>query len=203
MIIVCGTGNRDKIKEIERTLNGLLHDLTLLTVTDFDPGFDPVEDSDTLSENALIKARAAAATSSHWAIADDTGLFIDALGGAPGVHTARYAGPDATYATNRAKALLALKGIPADRRTAQFRTVIALVGDGVEEVFEGRVDGRIADRETGELGFGYDSIFFCDALGKTFAEADLDEKNAISHRGRALKALAVGLSRRLLWGDGR
>jgi len=193
MIIVCGTGNKDKIKEIKRTLLPLLPTVELSPVTDFAPDFDPVEDAETLAGNALIKARVAAKVSSHWAIADDTGLFIDALGGAPGVRSARYSGPTATYAANRAKALDAMRAVPAPDRTAQFRTVIALVCDRGEFLYEGAVKGRILDRETGDNGFGYDSLFYCDELGKTFGEAGDDEKNAVSHRGRALAALANGL----------
>jgi XTP/dITP diphosphohydrolase len=153
---------------------------------------DVVEDGETLEDNARLKAVAVCEAAGVGAVADDTGLEVDALGGAPGVHTARFAGEDATYADNVAKMLNDLTGVPEDERSARFRTV-ALVRfpDGSEVVAEGVVDGRIATEARGERGFGYDPLFVPDdGDGRTFAQMSADEKHAISHRGRAFRALA-------------
>jgi XTP/dITP diphosphohydrolase len=130
------------------------------------------------------------------AVADDTGLEVDALDGRPGVWAARYAGPGATYADNVAKLLAELEGVPSERRRARFRTVaLALFPDGREIVAEGMVDGAIAGAPRGDGGFGYDPVFVPDGRdGRTFAEMTTAEKAAVSHRGRALRALAARLS---------
>ena len=152
------------------------------------------------SRNARLKARALCAATGTAAVADDTGLFVDALDGAPGVYSARYAGEDATYADNCRKLLDALHGVAADRRTARFATV-ALVAwpDGSETWAEGSVEGVITVAARGTQGFGYDPLFAPvetgGAAGPTFAEMDVDAKHAISHRGRALRGLADALSR--------
>jgi XTP/dITP diphosphohydrolase len=155
---------------------------------------DVVEDGDTLLDNARLKARALAASTGEPAVADDTGLEVDALGGDPGVRSARYAGEHASYADNVAKLLDALAG-RGDRR-ARFRTV-ALVAfpDGREVVADGVVEGRIAGAPRGDGGFGYDPVFVPDdGDGRTFAEMDAAEKHALSHRGRAFRALAARLA---------
>ena len=158
---------------------------------------DVVEDADTLEGNARLKAVAVCQAAGEGAVADDTGLEVDALGGAPGVYTARFAGEHATYADNVAKMLADLDGVPEGERGARFRTV-ALVRfpDGSEVVAEGVVDGTISTAARGDRGFGYDPVFVpTDGDGRTFAEMGADEKHAVSHRGRAFRALAEQLSR--------
>ena len=170
---------------------------------------DVAEDGETLAENALIKARFVCAAAGESAIADDTGLEVDALGGAPGVYSARYAGPEADAAANLAKLMEALADVPPPQRTARFRTVIAVVHPGkaprpgesehpaVEQpdvLAEGVVEGAIAMKPRGDGGFGYDPVFVPDeAAPLTFAEMSAEAKNRISHRGRALRALAARL----------
>jgi len=183
--LVVATKNPDKVREVRAVLTAVAPEVELVVGGEW---ADVAETGATLEENALIKARAAAAATGMPAVADDTGLEVDALGGAPGVHTARYAGPDGDYAANRAALLEALRGT-ADRR-ARFRTVVALVVPGEAEVLaEGVLEGRITTTERGSGGFGYDSIF--DVAGRTLAEMSEGEKNRISHRARALQALAV------------
>jgi XTP/dITP diphosphohydrolase len=189
--LVCASANPDKVAEIAEILR---------SVVDLVPrpaGVpDVVEDAPTLEGNARLKAAAIAAATGDPAVADDTGLEVDALGGRPGVRTARYAGEDATYAANRAKLLDALAG-KTDRR-ARFRTVAMVVWpDGRELAAEGVCEGTIAPEERGERGFGYDSVFVPDdGDGRTFAEMDADEKHAMSHRGRAFRALLAALAAR-------
>jgi XTP/dITP diphosphohydrolase len=156
---------------------------------------DIPETGATLEENAYLKATAVFAATHHTCLADDTGLEVDALGGAPGVITARYAGENATYAENRAKMLAALKNVPLENRTARFRTVICY-HDALRVWFcEGVCEGRISTEERGDGGFGYDSIFIPDSFITTFAELSAAEKNRISHRGRALEQVAEVLQR--------
>jgi XTP/dITP diphosphohydrolase len=157
---------------------------------------DVVEDADTLEGNARLKATAVAVAAGRPAIADDTGLEVAALDGAPGVYAARYAGGDATYAENRAKLLDALDG--ASDRRARFRTVAMVVWpDGVEIAAEGVCDGTIAQGERGERGFGYDPLFVpAEGDGRTFAEMTDEEKHDLSHRGRALRNLLTKLGAR-------
>ena len=156
---------------------------------------DVAEDGETLAENALIKARFVFAAAGEPSIADDTGLEVDALGGAPGVYSARYAGPAADPAANLAKLMAALHGVPEMQRTARFRTVVAVVlSDGREMLADGVVEGTIAMSPRGSHGFGYDPVFVPDeAATLTFAEMTAEAKNRISHRGRALRALAAKL----------
>jgi XTP/dITP diphosphohydrolase len=156
---------------------------------------DVVEDADTLEGNARLKAVALCAATGEAAVADDTGLEVDALGGAPGVRSARFAGPDAVDADNVALLLARLEGVPTPERTARFRTV-ALVRwpDGREVAATGTVGGRIAEVAVGENGFGYDPVFVPDvveAAGRTYAQLPPAAKDAISHRGRAFRALAA------------
>jgi XTP/dITP diphosphohydrolase len=156
---------------------------------------DVVEDADTLEGNARLKAVAVADATGALAVADDTGLEVDALDGRPGVYAARYAGPGATYADNVAKLLEELAGVPAPARTARFRTVaVARFPDGREIVAEGSVVGTIAEAPAGGQGFGYDPVFVpAGGDGRTFAQMTREEKAAVSHRGRALRALAAEL----------
>jgi XTP/dITP diphosphohydrolase len=193
--LVLASANPDKVKEIVAVLSAALP-VELLPRPDGVP--DVVEDADTLVGNARLKARALVAATGMAAVADDTGLEVDALGGAPGVYSARYAGADATYADNVAKllrALAAVEGGGVDRR-ARFRTV-ALVAfpDGTEVWAEGVLPGTIATAARGANGFGYDPVFVPEGGdGRTFAEMQPTEKDAVSHRGRAFRALGAALA---------
>ncbi|MBM3694377.1 MAG: RdgB/HAM1 family non-canonical purine NTP pyrophosphatase [Actinobacteria bacterium] len=181
--LVLATKNRDKVREARAVLAEVAPGVELVEGFDWP---DVEETGATLEENALLKARAVAAATGLAAVADDTGLEVAALGGAPGVHAARYAGPEAGYAANRRALLEALEG--ATDRRARFRTVVALVVPGGEEVLaEGALDGFITREERGGGGFGYDPIFAVE--GRTLSEMGEDEKNRISHRARALTAL--------------
>jgi len=185
--VVCASANPDKVAEIQDLLQGVVELLPRPASVG-----DIVEDADTLLGNARLKAHAICAATGLPAVADDTGLEVDALQGAPGVHTARFAGEHATYADNRAKLLESLRGVDSNDRTARFRTV-ALVAypDGTEQWAEGVCEGLIADSERGERGFGYDPVFVPrDGDGRTFAEMSVDVKHALGHRGRAFRALA-------------
>ncbi len=191
--LVCASANPDKVAEIAAILDG---DVELLPRPADVP--DVVEDEPTLIGNARLKAAAICRATGLPAVADDTGLFVDALGGAPGVFTARFAGEGASYADNRAKLLAALAGRVAAERSARFVTVAMVVWpDGEELAVEGVCEGFIADAERGTRGFGYDPVFVpADAGGRTFSEMSEDDKHAISHRGRAFAALTVALRRR-------
>ena len=188
--LVCASANPDKVVEIAALLDGVA---LLLPRPSEVP--DVVEDADTLVGNARLKAAAICAATGRAAVADDTGLEVDALGGAPGVFAARYAGEGVTYADNRAKLLAELAGVAEPDRTARFTTVAMVVRpDGSETVVEGVCEGLIAQVERGARGFGYDAVFIpVDGDGRTFAEMSDAEKNAISHRGRAFVALAAAL----------
>lgn len=187
---VVASKNADKVVEVEAVLGELGLVGEIVRGLDWP---DVEETEPTLEGNALLKARAVAGGTGLVAIADDTGLEVDALGGGPGVHTARFAGPDATYHDNVVKLLRVLDG-RADR-SARFRTAIALVdpASGCEWVAEGTVEGRIAEQPRGEFGFGYDPVF--EVGGRTLGEMGLEEKDAFSHRARALRALADALGR--------
>lgn len=191
--LVVATKNRDKVREVRAVLAGVVPVLEVIEGLDWP---EVEETGETLEENALLKARAVAAATGLAALADDTGLEVEALGGAPGVHTARLAGvlsgePGVVYAANRAALLAALQGV-ADRR-ARFRTVVALVVPGGSEALaEGVLEGSITTGERGTGGFGYDPIF--EVGGRTLAEMSEEEKNLISHRALALRALAARLA---------
>jgi XTP/dITP diphosphohydrolase len=191
--LVLATANPHKTEEIRQVLSGF--DIDLLPRPSDVPDVD--ETADTLEGNALLKAHALARATGVPAIADDTGLFIDALGGAPGVYSARYAGEGATFDDNVDKVLTELKDVGPEERTARFRTVIALANpDGTSWSVEGAVEGVILSERTGEHGFGYDPIFAPFAAGgRSLAELTPDEKNALSHRGNALRAFAARLER--------
>lgn len=185
--VVIGTKNPGKAREVEAVLAAALPDLPLVLGM---PWEDVPETGATLEENALLKARAVAAATGLPSLADDTGLEVHCLDGAPGVHTARFAGPDGDSAANRAALLAAMAG--CEDRRARFRTVVALVDPtGPEVTVSGTLDGVITTEERGSGGFGYDSIFAVD--GRTLAEMDEDHKNRISHRARALQALLAAL----------
>ena len=193
--LVLASANPDKAKEITAVLSSSLPVTLLARPAD---AADVVEDGETLLDNARLKARALVAATGTAAVADDTGLEVDALGGAPGVYSARYAGEDATYADNVAKLLRELAGL-GDRggaRRARFRTVaLVAFADGAEVWAEGTVEGTIASEERGSHGFGYDPVFVPDGGdGRTFAEMRAEEKDAVSHRGRAFRGLARRLA---------
>ena len=195
MKFVLATFNRDKARELTEVLALLaLPDLEIVPLADWEGATAPAEDGETLADNARIKARAALARTGLPAIADDTGLEVDALAGAPGVHSARYAGPEASSAENIARLLRELAGVPGASRTARFRTVcVALHPDGREWVAEGVLEGSILEVGRGTRGFGYDPVFALPG-GRTLAELEAGEKNAISHRARAVRALATALA---------
>jgi XTP/dITP diphosphohydrolase len=188
---VLASANPDKVAEIEAILAPA--GVELVPRPADVPEVD--ETGDTLLENARLKAAALVAATGLPAVADDTGLAVDALGGAPGVRSSRYAGPAATYADNVAKLLAALDGLPDGRRTARFETVaLARFPDGSEVAATGAVEGRIATGARGDAGFGYDPVFVpLEGDGRSFAEMDAGEKHALSHRGRAFRALAERL----------
>ncbi len=190
---VLATANPDKAREIRDVLGAVGLASGLVPRPDDVPDVD--ETGETLEENARLKAVALCEATGLLAIADDTGLEVDALAGAPGVRSARYAGDDATYADNVAKLLRELDGVPDARRGARFVTVaIARWPDGREVVARGEVRGSIATRPRGREGFGYDPVFVADdGDGRTFAQMTAAEKHALSHRGRALRALADAL----------
>jgi XTP/dITP diphosphohydrolase len=189
---VLATANPHKTDEIRAILGPL--GFTLLARPSDVPDVD--ETGETLEANALLKARALLDATGTAAIADDTGLFVDALDGRPGVHSARYAGDDATYDENVTKLLAALVGVEAPARTARFRTVIAIAYPDASEVcVEGVLEGTIALARAGDQGFGYDPVFVPDVTrGRTLAELAPDEKNVVSHRAMALQALARELA---------
>ena len=202
MKIVLATHNADKVKEISAMLGGL--DVEVVTLGDYDGAPQTVEDGDTLEENALKKAREARDYTGVSALADDTGLEVDALGGAPGMYAARYSGPDATYQSNCEKLLRELDGVPESRRTARFRTVMALaltdadaaaLSDQNGVVTEGILSGAIAAEARGTSGFGYDPVFIVPETGHTLAELSAEEKNQTSHRYRALVEMREMLRR--------
>ncbi|MEO2160590.1 MAG: XTP/dITP diphosphatase [bacterium] len=185
MQIVLATHNRGKMEEMAAILGHL--PVELITLDTFPEIGDIPETGNTLKENAFIKAETVHRLTGLPALADDTGLEVDALNGAPGIYSARYAGADATFDDNCQKMLKELHGIPVEKRTARFRTVIAFVNGGEKEWVEGVAEGRIIEEKRGIGGFGYDPIFYYPPLRKTFAELDSVEKNSISHRGKALR----------------
>ena len=189
--LVCASANPDKVAEIAALLDGLVELLPRpANVPDVD------EDAPDLVGNARLKAAAICAATGLPAVGDDTGLFVDALGGRPGVRTARYAGEHATYAQNRALMLRELDGVH-DRRARFVTAAVVVWPDGDELAVEGVCRGSIATEEIGARGFGYDPLFIPDdGDGRTFAEMSEDEKHAISHRGRAFGALLAALADR-------
>lgn len=191
MKLILATRNQHKIEEIKEILSendGSAQKLEILTLRDF-PNVPEVEETGkTMRGNAILKAKAVYSATGIPALADDSGLEVDALSGAPGVVSARFAGPGCTYKDNNVKLLGLLKGTPEDKRGATFRCVVALAlsQDDIRTV-EGKVRGIIADKEIGKNGFGYDPVFYHPELGKTFAQLAQEEKNRVSHRGIAFR----------------
>ena len=189
MEIVLASRNKKKAAEIERILAG--SPITVLTLDDFPNCPDVEEDADTFDGNALKKARAIAACTGRAAFSDDSGLEVEALSGAPGVYSARYAGPNANDADNLQKLLAAMQDIPEERRAARFVCAIAFVQpNGDEHVFWGYAEGAIGREPKGVSGFGYDPVFYPSGHARTFAEMTATEKDAMSHRRKALEKLA-------------
>ncbi len=187
--IVLATRNKKKLVELERVLAGAHVELLGL---DAFPGTPEVEETGaTFEENAALKASQVARFTGHYALADDSGLEVDALGGSPGVFSARYSGPQANDQKNLEKLLLELKTVPEGKRTARFRAVMALAApDGnVIRTFAGVVEGTIGFSPAGANGFGYDPVFYPLGRSRTFAQMAPEEKDALSHRGRALEKL--------------
>ncbi|SCD19062.1 Non-canonical purine NTP pyrophosphatase [Proteiniphilum saccharofermentans] len=182
--IVFATNNQHKLDEIRKITGGRLR---ILSLADIDCHEEIEETGSTLEENALIKAGFVREKYGYDCFADDTGLEVGALDGAPGVYSSRYAGNGCNPADNMDKLLLALKG--AENRSAQFRTVIALVINGKEHLFDGVIKGKIIEEKRGTTGFGYDPIFMPDGYDKTFAELGNEVKNSISHRALAMEKL--------------
>ncbi len=186
--IVIATANPAKFREIAAVMADL--PIEWVALSDLGEIPEPVEDGKTFAENARLKARYYARVSGVWALADDSGLEVDALDGRPGVYSSRYAGQACDDAANNARMVRELAGVPTDRRTARFRCVVALAGpDGVLAEAEGKIEGVIIDPPRGNNGFGYDPHFLVPSLGKTTAEISPEHKNRISHRGNALRAI--------------
>jgi len=182
--IVLATRNRHKRDELAALLSDL--DVRIRTMDEFPNVPEVVEDGETCQANAIKKAKTVAGATGMIAVADDTGLEVDALGGRPGVYAARYAGEHATYEDNWRKLLRELKGVPLDRRTARFITVAAIASpEGDVQIAQGILEGQIAKEASGSKGFGYDPVFLLPESGKTLAELSPEEKNRISHRAKA------------------
>ncbi|HHV00083.1 MAG TPA: non-canonical purine NTP diphosphatase [Bacteroidales bacterium] len=198
MELVFATNNKHKIKEI----NDLLDDnFTILGLADTGITEDIPEEAETLEENALFKARYVHEKTGLNVFADDTGLEVPSLGGAPGVHSARYAGESKSFDDNIEKLLREMKDMT--ERSARFRTVIALILDGSEYLFEGTVEGEIIRERRGSGGFGYDPVFLASGYDLTFAEIPLSEKNRVSHRAKAMRKLIGFLSDQKQTGAGK
>jgi XTP/dITP diphosphohydrolase len=183
--IVIGTSNPHKFEEIVQILQGI--PVQFLSLQDF-PDIPPIEETGfTFRENALLKARTVYKYTSLLTLADDSGLEVDALQGAPGIYSARFAGKEKDYAANNVKLLEFLKDVPDQQRRAQFRCMVGMVGPDTEQLAEGLVRGRIICEMRGGGGFGYDPLFIPDGYTKTFAEMEEEQKNRISHRALAFR----------------
>ncbi len=192
--IVIATYNRHKFEEITFLLGEL--PVRWLALGSFPDAPELKEEGATYAENARIKARTAAQFTGTWALGDDTGLEVDALGGRPGLFSARFAGEGVTFSENKKKLLDEMRGVPREKRTALFRTVLALASpSGETRVTEGSLRGRITEEEKGQGGFGYDALFYIPEIGKTYAELTREEKNRVSHRARALQKMREALDR--------
>ena len=185
MKIVLATHNEDKCAEMTAMLDEF--PIQLISLEDFPEIGEIKENGSSLEENALIKARTVHSITKLLSWADDTGLEVDALGGKPGVYSARYAGENCSYSDNVQKLLQKMENIPADKRNAHFRTAIALIGENMELVSEGVVEGMITTKPKGVGGFGYDPVFYVLDKNKTYSEMKMTEKNQISHRGKAIQ----------------
>lgn len=193
--IIFATGNEGKMKEIRMILADMGREI--LSMKEAGIALDIVEDGASYEENALIKARAVAAAAQEkraLVLADDSGLEIDYLNGEPGIYSARYLGEETPYSIKNAKLIERLSGVPDDERTARFVCAIAAVlPDGTERTARAAIEGRIGYEEKGSHGFGYDPIFYVPEFGKTTAELTEEEKNQVSHRGKALRLMKEAL----------
>ncbi|NIA29886.1 MAG: XTP/dITP diphosphatase [Actinobacteria bacterium] len=183
--LLLATRNKDKVIEIKHVLKDLK--IEIISADSFENLPDVEEDQPTLEGNAIKKAQVLFEIAGIPTVADDTGLEVDFLNGQPGVRSGRYAGENVTYEENVDKLLEALAGVPAEKRTARFRTIVAFYNGKEVQTVEGICEGIILDERRGHSGFGYDPVFYVPQFKKTFAEMSLEEKNEISHRGRALK----------------
>lgn len=198
--LVLATRNRHKGAELAALLADL--PIRIRTMDEFPDVPDVIEDGETCQANAIKKAQVVSQATGLLAVADDTGLEVDALGGRPGVFAARYAGEQATYEDNWRKLLLEMAGVPRDRRTAHFVTVAAIASPSqTVEVATGQLDGLITEQPVGARGFGYDPVFYVPEVGRTLAELSSEEKNRISHRAKAFAQVRDLLQNRL--GSGR
>lgn len=196
MIIVLATRNKGKTREIRKLLEGF--PVEIKNLDDFGPIPEVEEDGDTFDDNAYKKASFASRVLGYPAIADDSGLTVEALDGLPGVHSARYAGDSATDQENCEKLLAAMKGVK--NRKAAFECVISIaVPTGAALTYEGRCEGEIAEAPSGENGFGYDPLFYYPEFKKSFAEISMDEKSRVSHRGRAFHEVVMEFDKVLEW----
>jgi XTP/dITP diphosphohydrolase len=194
--IIIATRNRAKSEEIMNLLKD--NELYLMDLNDFPPIPEVIEDGDSFEENAYKKACFTARMLGLPSLAEDSGIIVDALGGKPGVLSARYAGDSATDEENYAKLLIEMEG--KENRRAKFVSVIAIaVPDGQARLYRGECEGRIANRPSGNGGFGYDPVFYYPPLGKTFAELSIDEKGRVSHRGRAIARMKDEFSEIQKW----
>jgi len=192
MEIVLATHNLHKVDEIKNILSHTLLDkagssIEFLSLDNFPSIDEIVEDGTTLEENARKKAGTVYEQTGLLSLADDTGLEVEALGGKPGVYSARYAGENATYQQNNEKLLHEMKDIPHDKRSAKFRCVISIIGSAIDEIAIGEVSGQILTEVRGKNGFGYDPVFLPDGYNLSYAEMDSELKNKLSHRARALE----------------
>jgi XTP/dITP diphosphohydrolase len=191
MKLVFATRNRGKLRELHQLL--AIDGLQILALDDLPGAPEVEEDGETFADNAAKKAREVARATGLPALADDSGLEVDALDGAPGVRSARYAGDDASDAERYRLLLRSLQGVPPGRRGARFRCVVAFADPATPEhveLREGACEGRIADAPRGDGGFGYDPVFLVPDLGRTFAEIPAEQKNQLSHRGQAMRRMA-------------
>lgn len=200
--IIFATGNEGKMKEIREILDGLTflgEKVQILSMKEAGIDIDIIEDGTTFEENAMIKARAVAgAAKEAIVLADDSGLVIDYLNGEPGIYSARYLGKDTSYRVKNANLVQRLEGVPDEKRSARFVCAIAAVlPDGRELSTRGTIEGRIGYEEKGSNGFGFDPIFYVPEIGKYTAELSDEDKNRISHRGKALRAMREELEKEL------
>ena len=193
MRFIIATGNEDKVREIAEILEGTDFEAVSMKQAGYNP--EIIEDGKTFEENALKKAQAVHALSGGYVMADDSGICIDALDGAPGIYSARFCGEDSTYEEKFKKIFEMLADVPEEKRTAQFVCAIAVVKpDGTSFTVRGEVKGVLHETPMGENGFGYDPIFYVPEFGMTTAQMDPEVKNSISHRGRALRAMVEKLT---------
>ncbi len=194
--VVFATGNQNKVREVRQILDGL--DVEVRTMKEMEIASEPEETGETFEENAMIKAAAIAdAVQDAIVLADDSGLEIDYLNGEPGIYSARYLGEDTSYEVKNAKLIERLEGVPKEERTARFVCAIAcILPDGSRFTTRGTIEGYIGWEPAGENGFGYDPIFYVDEYGCSTAQMTPEQKNAISHRGNALRALRLELEKR-------